>query len=286
MKRFEELLNSYIDRLPESRVREAMRYSLMAGGKRIRPLLLYTVLKGYGIDETKGDAYASALEMIHTYSLIHDDLPAMDNDDLRRGRPTCHKQFDEATAILAGDGLLTYAFEIASEDTENASAALACTHILALMAGAGGMVLGQDLDMSEVSGTTDFEAVRKVHRYKTGCLLSAPLMMASVIAGHSEDTEKWHQLGEKLGLAFQIQDDVMDVNELFIVKVPDDAARETVMEAVGAYLEDKTNAFDGYGTNQFGLLSDAILTEKGDYIFFGVSEEAPEWEAEFLSCIN
>ena len=211
MKRFEELLNSYIDRLPESRVREAMRYSLMAGGKRIRPLLLYTVLKGYGIDETKGDAYASALEMIHTYSLIHDDLPAMDNDDLRRGRPTCHKQFDEATAILAGDGLLTYAFEIASEDTENASAALACTHILALMAGAGGMVLGQDLDMSEVSGTTDFEAVRKVHRYKTGCLLSAPLMMASVIAGHSDDTEKWHQLGEKLGLAFQIQDDVMDV---------------------------------------------------------------------------
>jgi geranylgeranyl pyrophosphate synthase len=211
MQRFEELLESKIDLLPESRVREAMRYSLMAGGKRIRPALLYTALKGYGIEEEKGDSFASAIEMIHTYSLIHDDLPAMDNDDLRRGRPTCHRQFDEATAILAGDGLLTYAFETALKADADDAVRVSGARILAEMAGSGGMVLGQDLDMGEVSGVTGWEDLKKVHRYKTGCLLSAPLMIACWIAGHSEDEEKWHQVGEKLGLAFQIQDDIMDV---------------------------------------------------------------------------
>ena len=112
MKTFEELLVKEIRKLPESRVRDAMEYSLCAGGKRIRPTLLYLAAEGYGLDSSAADAYACALEMIHTYSLIHDDLPAMDNDDLRRGMPTCHKQFDEATAILAGDGLLTYAFSV------------------------------------------------------------------------------------------------------------------------------------------------------------------------------
>ena len=209
--RFEKLLNDYIDELPESRVREAMRYSLLAGGKRIRPLLLYTALKGYGVEEKAGDPFAAALEMIHTYSLIHDDLPAMDNDDLRRGRPTCHKQFDEATAILAGDGLLTYAFELASCNDACDHVKTSCTAILAKMAGPAGMVLGQDLDMNEVEGITDWEALKKVHRNKTGCLLSAPLMMACTIANHEEDVQKWHDLGEKLGLAFQIQDDIMDI---------------------------------------------------------------------------
>ena len=211
MQRFEKLLDEAIDLLPEGRVREAMRYSLLAGGKRIRPALLYTALKGYGVPEEKGDAFAMAIEMIHTYSLIHDDLPAMDNDDLRRGRPTCHRQFDEATAILAGDGLLTYAFETAAKSPCNETVRINALRILAEMAGAGGMVLGQDLDMSEVSGVTDWEDLRRVHRYKTGCLLSAPLMIASWIAGHEEDEEKWHKTGEKLGLAFQIQDDFMDV---------------------------------------------------------------------------
>ncbi len=211
MERFEKLLDNYIDRLPQSRVREAMRYSLLAGGKRIRPLLLYTALKGYGISEECGDPFASALEMIHTYSLIHDDLPAMDNDDLRRGRPTCHKQFDEATAILAGDGLLTYAFEVASSASCDEHTRLACVNILARMAGAGGMVLGQDLDMNEIDGITDWADLRRIHRNKTGCLLSAPLMMACVIANHEDDIDQWHELGEKLGLAFQIQDDIMDI---------------------------------------------------------------------------
>ncbi|MBE6108885.1 MAG: polyprenyl synthetase family protein [Erysipelotrichaceae bacterium] len=211
MERFEKLLDNYIDQLPESRVREAMRYSLLAGGKRIRPLLLYTALQGYGVNEEKGDPFAAALEMIHTYSLIHDDLPAMDNDDLRRGRPTCHKQFDEATAILAGDGLLTYAFEVASSADADDHTRLACVNVLARMAGAGGMVLGQDLDMNEIEGITAWEDLKRIHHNKTGCLLSAPLMMACVIADHEADMEKWHELGEKLGLAFQVQDDIMDI---------------------------------------------------------------------------
>ena len=112
--RIEDVLKDSLSSVHESRVKEAMLYSLLAGGKRIRPNLLYAVLRGYGRDEAEGDSFAAAIEMIHTYSLIHDDLPAMDNDDLRRGRKTCHKQFDEATAILAGDGLLTQAFASAA----------------------------------------------------------------------------------------------------------------------------------------------------------------------------
>lgn len=208
----EKLLESYIDQLTDSRVKEAMRYSLMAGGKRIRPNMLYAVLKGYGIPEERGNPFAVALEMVHTYSLIHDDLPAMDNDDLRRGRPTCHKQFDEATAILAGDGLLTYAFEISASADEKPETIVQCISILAKMAGPDGMVLGQDLDLQEESGITSFEDVRTVEKYKTGCLLSAPLMMAAAIAGQSEAVlEKWHQAGDYIGLAFQVQDDILDV---------------------------------------------------------------------------
>lgn len=209
----EEELNRTIDQITDSRTREAMRYSLMAGGKRIRPNLLFLTLKGYGIQEEKGLPFAMALEMIHTYSLIHDDLPAMDNDDLRRGKPTCHRQFDEATAILAGDGLLTYAFETAAKADVPAEQAVKCMRILAEMAGPSGMVYGQTLDMQE-DETYDFEALEKVQKYKTGCLLSAPLMMGAVLAGQDDSAvEEWHKTGDMIGLAFQIQDDVLDVEE-------------------------------------------------------------------------
>ena len=203
-----DLLNACIDRIRESRVREAMRYSLLAGGKRIRPNLLYAVAEGYGVSKETADPFACALEMIHTYSLIHDDLPAMDNDDLRRGRPTCHKQFDEATAILAGDGLLTYAFETASRSDSEYKGD--CIAVLAEMSGPNGMVLGQCLDMGEEIGKTSWEDLKEVHRYKTGCLLSAPLMIGALLAGRREDVETWHRIGEAAGLAFQIQDDILD----------------------------------------------------------------------------
>lgn len=209
---FEDLLNTKIDELPSSTVREAMRYSLMAGGKRIRPRLLYETVKGYGLDEHQADAFACALEMIQTYSLIHDDLPAMDNDDLRRGKPSCHKQFDEATAILAGDGLLTYAFQVASASPLPSDKVQKCIHILSTMAGADGMVLGQCLDIEEGEHPVDWDALKNIHRYKTGCLLAAPFMMGAVIAGQDEETVKtWQEIGITVGLAFQVQDDILDV---------------------------------------------------------------------------
>lgn len=209
--RIEKVLEEKINELSDSEVKEAMRYSLIAPGKRVRPNLLYEVVKGYGLLESVADEFACAIEMIHTYSLIHDDLPAMDNDDLRRGRLTCHKQFDEATAILAGDGLLTYAFDVASSSTADPSIVVKCIQVLAQCAGSNGMVLGQDLDMNE-SNTSDWDYVRKVHKYKTGCLLSAPLMMGALLAGKNDETvRQWHEIGISLGLAFQIQDDILDV---------------------------------------------------------------------------
>lgn len=211
MTRIEKVFEEKINALADSKVKEAMRYSLIAPGKRVRPNLLYEVVKGYGLLESVADEFACAIEMIHTYSLIHDDLPAMDNDDLRRGRLTCHKQFDEATAILAGDGLLTYAFDVASSSTADPSVVVKCIQVLAQCAGSNGMVLGQDLDMNE-SNTSDWNYVRKVHKYKTGCLLSAPLMMGALLAGKNDETvRQWHEIGISLGLAFQIQDDILDV---------------------------------------------------------------------------
>ncbi len=209
--RIEKVLEEKINELADSKVKEAMRYSLIAPGKRVRPNLLYEVVKGYGLLENVADEFACAIEMIHTYSLIHDDLPAMDNDDLRRGRLTCHKQFDEATAILAGDGLLTYAFDVASSSTADPSIVVKCIQVLAQCAGSNGMVLGQDLDMNE-SNTSDWSYVRKVHKYKTGCLLSAPLMMGALLAGKNDEiVRQWHEIGISLGLAFQVQDDILDV---------------------------------------------------------------------------
>lgn len=209
---FEELLQQKMNLLPPSRVREAMTYSLMAGGKRIRPLLLYSACRGYGLSDSAADPFACALEMIHTYSLIHDDLPAMDNDDLRRGRPTCHRRFDEATAILAGDGLLTYAFETAASSSSEPGAVVKAMRILAQMAGPAGMVLGQCLDMGEGESDVDWEALKKIHACKTGCLLSAPLMIAAVLAGEDDEcVQKWQEVGTLLGLAFQVQDDILDV---------------------------------------------------------------------------
>ena len=197
----------------ESEVCRAARYSLMGGGKRIRAVLVLSVCDMLGGSMQAAQQFAAAVEMLHCYSLIHDDLPCMDNDDLRRGHPTCHKQFDEATAVLAGDGLLTYAFELASRGTANSAKACRCSEILARCAGADGMILGQCLDVTEeTSASIGWEDLKKIHRFKTGELLSAPLMIASVLTGQSEDiTRQWQSTGIKIGLAFQIQDDILDV---------------------------------------------------------------------------
>ena len=207
----ESLLENYINSLPDSTTKSAMLYSLTAGGKRIRPHLLYTVLKGYSVNPEIGNPFACALEMIHTYSLIHDDLPAMDNDDLRRGLPTCHKQFDEATAILAGDGLLTYAFEVAASSNEDSDTVIKCISILSQMAGPSGMVYGQQLDLEAENKEIDWNMLQRIHEHKTGCLLTAPLLMGCMLAKHEEDILAWKKIGFSLGLAFQVQDDILDI---------------------------------------------------------------------------
>lgn len=207
----ESLLENYINSLPDSTTKSAMLYSLTAGGKRIRPHLLYTVLKGYSVNPEIGNPFACALEMIHTYSLIHDDLPAMDNDDLRRGLPTCHKQFDEATAILAGDGLLTYAFEVAASSNEDSDTVIKCISILSQMAGPSGMVFGQQLDLEAENKEIDWNMLQRIHEHKTGCLLTAPLLMGCMLAKHEEDIPAWKKIGFSLGLAFQVQDDILDI---------------------------------------------------------------------------
>ena len=210
MNKFENYLNAKIDLLTPSVTREAMRYSLLAGGKRLRPQMVFSVIEGYHLNNEIGYDYAAALEMIHTYSLIHDDLPAMDNDDLRRGKPTCHKQFDEATAILAGDGLLTYAFEVlAKADLPHNALAV---QILAKCAGSSGMVLGQTLDMHEDS-RVDYKALEDIYKYKTGCLFSAALMLGAIASNKVDDKtfSTWDSIGTKIGIAFQIQDDLLDV---------------------------------------------------------------------------
>jgi geranylgeranyl diphosphate synthase type II len=202
-----------------------MAYSLLAGGKRVRPLLL--ILTGQSLGALTADLYpfAAALEMIHTYSLIHDDLPAMDNDDYRRGRLTNHKVYGEAGAILAGDGLLNRAFEVVAEAIRHQASegdgtrVLAYAHAgayLAKAAGPSGMVAGQSADLAAEETTATLEELRYIERHKTGCLLTAPLVMAGYLAGaDAASLDHLEKAGQAMGTAFQIWDDVLDVEGSF-----------------------------------------------------------------------
>ena len=201
-QRLENILSQY----PDSKVKEAMYYSLKAGGKRIRPLIVLQVIRAYGHDYRKYIDIACALEMIHTYSLIHDDLPGMDNDDLRRGKPTCHK----ATAILAGDGLLNEAVNIILQTNLNDSLKLSLVSCLYTSSGINGMILGQEYDIENEEKKLSKETLDKIHHYKTGKLLSCAFQMGALIASPN-DLEILKQIGYKIGLAFQIQDDILDV---------------------------------------------------------------------------
>ena len=212
MQRFEAYLEALQTSYRPSRTRDAMFYSLLAGGKRVRPRLLLALLKGYGKEESLGYPCAAAIEMIHTYSLIHDDLPAMDDDDLRRGRPTCHIVFDEATAILAGDALLSEAFGIVMKSECSAEIRGRLVELLSAYAGVDGMILGQTLDIAaERQPVSDIEALEEIHRHKTGKLLTLPLLCAAWLGDHPQDIEALQQIGERIGLSFQIQDDILDV---------------------------------------------------------------------------
>ncbi|WP_078597066.1 polyprenyl synthetase family protein [Evansella clarkii] len=210
----DERLPEFINRLncPES-LKQAMVYSLKAGGKRVRPVLLLAVLESCSKPISAGYEVACAIEMIHTYSLIHDDLPAMDDDDLRRGQPTNHKVHGEAMAILAGDALLTYSYELISKaDHLTASEKLELIQLVAVAAGPEGMVGGQAEDMEAEGKLIDVNQLENIHRHKTGDLLSVAVEAGAVIAGLSEaDRLSLKKYAYHIGIAFQIKDDLLDV---------------------------------------------------------------------------
>ena len=193
-------------------LREAIRYSLLAPGKRLRPLLTLIAVDVCGSEVEPAVPAACAVEMVHAYSLIHDDLPAMDDDDLRRGRPTCHKVFGEGNAILAGDALLTRAFEIIATGITPPSTAVRCCALLAKAAGASGMVGGQVDDLAaETQDNWGLDELERIHRRKTGAMLKVSLELGGVVADASEtQLDALRQYGRSLGLAFQVIDDLLD----------------------------------------------------------------------------
>jgi geranylgeranyl pyrophosphate synthase len=198
-----------------TRLREAMRYSLFNGGKRVRPTLAYAAAQAINPDAPAAllDRVACALESLHSYSLVHDDLPAMDDDDLRRGKPTCHIAFDEASAILAGDALQTFAFELLS-DAEQVDPLIQISLVrqLAQASGVRGMVLGQAIDLAAVDKHIDLGHLENMHRHKTGALIRASVSMGATAAGASQaQLQALDSYAAAIGLAFQVQDDILDV---------------------------------------------------------------------------
>lgn len=199
-----------------SRLQQAMQYSLINGGKRIRPVLVYaaaTAINPEASSTSNTDKVACAVEMIHAYSLIHDDLPAMDDDDLRRGQPTCHKAFDEATAILAGDALQTRAFELLTKlDDCPAQTQLQLLKILTTASGQQGMVGGQAIDLNAVDQAIDLQHLETIHRLKTGALIRAAVTMgATLVNATPQQLQALDSYAEAIGLAFQVQDDILDI---------------------------------------------------------------------------
>ncbi|MDF7670268.1 (2E,6E)-farnesyl diphosphate synthase [Orbaceae bacterium ESL0721] len=212
--RIELLLAEYSAEIPDSTLKEAMRYSLLAGGKRIRPLLVYVTGLLFNCEISKLDIPAAAIEMIHTYSLIHDDLPAMDDDDLRRGKPTCHIKFNDAQAILAGDALQSLAFSLLAKSeqlTDNSKIAMIAE--LANASGVYGMCLGQSLDLEAEHKQVDLEYLQKIHRHKTGDIIQSAVRLGAIASG--EIAKPYYgaldDYAKAIGLAFQIQDDILDV---------------------------------------------------------------------------
>ena len=213
-ERFESVLDRHLppeDQAP-GQLHRAMRYSALSGGKRIRPVLVYAAGENLGIEPEQLDPIATAIECIHAYSLIHDDLPAMDDDDLRRGRPTCHRAFDEATAILAGDALQALAFELLASGLPRSGASLAVIDEIARACGSTGMAGGQALDLDAVGQQLTESTLKTMHRLKTGALIrasvTAPCLLAGVDAGTVNALARY---GDCIGLAFQVRDDILDV---------------------------------------------------------------------------
>ena len=246
----------------ERQVVEAMAYSVGNGGKRLRPYLITQTAQLFNISPDQSFPVAAALECLHTYSLIHDDLPAMDNDDLRRGKPTCHKQFDEATAILAGDGLLTYAFELITSDNNNLSAAIRCRLANMLARGAGafdGMIAGQMLDLlseKNINSQNPEPIIKHIEEMKTGRLLCFACEAGAVLGNAPQD--KYQALStyaRKIGISFQITDDILDV----------EGSTEQMGKTLGKdAAQNKLTFVRLYGLSQAKAIASQLIAESHD----------------------
>ena len=226
LKAIEEILDQFTHRInqqlenwlpeesePPITLHRAMRYAVLGDGKRIRPALLYATGEALGTDLDKLDTSACAVELMHSYSLVHDDLPAMDNDDLRRGLPTCHKAFDEATAILAGDAIQALAFAILANDASTTKQRVKLIQLLAESSGSLGMAGGQAIDLASINKQLNKNEIEQMHRLKTGALIKASVLMA-VAASDIEDPKIFNgfaHFADCIGLAFQIRDDILDI---------------------------------------------------------------------------
>ncbi len=263
----EQIIYSYLPKEvgKQSRVMEAMNYSVKAGGKRLRPILMQetALLFGYSGDDIK--PFMTALEMIHTYSLVHDDLPAMDNDDIRRGQPTTHKKFGHAMGILAGDGLLNYAYEVcagAIAESSYTDRAVRAFKLLSEKSGIYGMIGGQTVDVLLTGKPVDKDTLDFIYRLKTGALIEAAMMIGAVLAGASDnETEAVRKIALGTGMAFQIQDDILDVEsttkELGKPVLSDEKNEKTTYvtlfgidnakEKVREYTNQALELFDGLG---------------------------------------
>lgn len=213
-----EHLNQWLEKIAiqQQPLTEAMKYALLLGGKRARPYLVYITAKMLGINAEHADAAAAAVECIHSYSLIHDDLPAMDNDDLRRGHSTCHIKFDEATAILAGDALQTLAFEILANgdlSTEAESSRIDMIRVLSKASGASGMCMGQSLDLQAEGKRVELASLEQIHAHKTGALIKSAIQLGALCAGEKGKAilPQLEKYADAIGLAFQVQDDILDI---------------------------------------------------------------------------
>ncbi|MBQ2662873.1 MAG: polyprenyl synthetase family protein [Clostridia bacterium] len=220
---------------PQKTIYEAMRYSVFAGGKRLRPVLMLSFCEMCGGDVNEALPFASAMEMIHTYSLIHDDLPAMDNDDLRRGMPTSHIKYGEATAILAGDALLNRAFEVVSAyDGKYPERALKAINILALSSGTEGMIGGQVVDIESEGRGITLDELRYLHLGKTGAIIRSACTIGTLMGGgNDEEIKAADEFAKNLGIAFQIQDDILDV----------EGTEEELGKPIGSDKEENKNTY-------------------------------------------
>ncbi len=260
----------------QSIIYEAMRYSIFAGGKRLRPVLMLAVCEMCGGDINEVIPFACAMEMIHTYSLIHDDLPSMDNDDLRRGMPTSHVKFGEATAILAGDALLNKAFETVSEyNGTNPQRAIKAINMLAMSSGTEGMIGGQIVDMESEGKDIDLDTLRYLHLNKTGAIIRSSCTIGALMGGgNEEEINAVDEFAKNLGVAFQIQDDILDVigNEEELGKpIGSDAEEDknTYVKLVGLEKsKEMAKEYSEKAKNALGIFGDKaqFLIELTDYL--------------------